>query len=138
MPTCSAHNSPKTARISKFFGSLVIHLFLCFQPPNLKDASEIEFYGPESDEKALPPVTIGISSSAVPRMADLLPSKTVPARGGGASSKPQTRLNSTATKRKQSDDSTNASPPKTSRRATIQEVEGEGDAPVATGVKKPI
>ncbi|KAJ6549521.1 hypothetical protein DFH09DRAFT_1319998 [Mycena vulgaris] len=70
-------------------------------------------------------------------IADLLSSKTVPARGGTASSKPQTRQKSARTKRKQSNESASAPPPKVGR-VTMEEVEDEGDAPKVTGVKNPI
>ncbi|KAJ7867484.1 hypothetical protein B0H14DRAFT_3441698 [Mycena olivaceomarginata] len=60
-------------------------------------------------------------------LADLLSSKTVPARGGAVSSKPQTRRKSSGTKRK-ADESPSVPPHKSSRCATVEEVEDE-DAP---------
>ncbi|KAJ7893875.1 hypothetical protein B0H14DRAFT_3661965 [Mycena olivaceomarginata] len=57
-------------------------------------------------------------------LADLLSSKTVPARGGAVSSKPQTRRKSSGTKRK-ADESAGVSPHKSSCRATVEEVEDE-------------
>ncbi|KAJ7736610.1 hypothetical protein B0H14DRAFT_3516499 [Mycena olivaceomarginata] len=62
---------------------------------------------------------------------DLLSSKTVPARGGAVSSNPQTRRKSSGTKRK-ADESAGVPPHKSSRRATVEEVEDE-DAPILKG-----
>ncbi|KAJ6609173.1 hypothetical protein B0H10DRAFT_2194010 [Mycena sp. CBHHK59/15] len=69
-------------------------------------------------------------------IADLLSSKTVPAHGG-RSSKPQTRHKTSATKRKQTEDSASARPAKKATRVTIEEVDDEDDPPKAT-FKNPI
>lgn len=67
------------------------------------------------------------------KIADLLSSKTVPARAGAASTKPQTRQKSTTTKRKHSTESASARAPKVGR-VTVEDVEDEGDAPKTTTV----
>ncbi|KAJ7239078.1 hypothetical protein C8J57DRAFT_1478487 [Mycena rebaudengoi] len=70
-------------------------------------------------------------------IADLLSSKTVPARSG-ASSKPHTRGKSSGQKRKQSGESAAAPAAKKSTRATVEEVEDESDFPKTTQFKNPI
>ncbi|KAJ7877433.1 hypothetical protein B0H14DRAFT_3783555 [Mycena olivaceomarginata] len=50
--------------------------------------------------------------------------ETVPVRGGAVSSKPQTRCKSSGTKRK-ANESASAPPPKSGRRATVEEVEDQ-------------
>ncbi|KAJ7149110.1 hypothetical protein C8R46DRAFT_1044381 [Mycena filopes] len=68
-------------------------------------------------------------------ISDLLASKTVPARGGAASSKPQTRKKASGgTKRKQSSASSDGPAPK-SCRATVEEVDDEGDTPKTRSVQ---
>ncbi|KAJ6550103.1 hypothetical protein B0H19DRAFT_1264968 [Mycena capillaripes] len=72
------------------------------------------------------------------QISDLLASKTVPARSGAASVKPQTcKKAADGSKRKQSNNSSDA-PAAKACRATVEEVEDEGDAPKTSGVKNPI
>ncbi|KAJ6592267.1 hypothetical protein DFH09DRAFT_1273369 [Mycena vulgaris] len=98
-----------------------------FAMPDLKDASDSEDSDSEDEQ--------GVDNDEI---ADLLPSKTVPARGGVPSSKPQTRTSGSGGKRKQATESASAPPTKKAMRATAVEVEDEGDAPKTTQFKNPI
>ncbi|KAJ7795736.1 hypothetical protein B0H13DRAFT_1934835 [Mycena leptocephala] len=98
--------------------------------PALEDVSDSEASDSSSEESE----GEAINNEEI---ADLLSSKTVPARGG-ASSKPQTRREPGAAKRKRNPEVTTASPPTASRKATVEEVEDEDDPPKPTQFKNPI
>ncbi|KAJ6542208.1 hypothetical protein DFH09DRAFT_1089269 [Mycena vulgaris] len=98
-----------------------------FAMPDLKDVSDSEDSDSEDEQ--------GVDNDEI---ADLLPSKTVPARGGVPSSKPQTRTSGSGGKRKQATESASAPPAKKAMRATAVEVEDEGDTPKTTQFKNPI